>query len=72
MIDSESANNQLIINPYSEQKFLLITTEKYKNVLMNNRHFKNNVIYIGSTENTEQRSFYELYSELNLSIVNHK
>lgn len=72
LIDSESANNELIVYPYSEQKFLLITTEKYKNVLMNNKQFKNSVIYIGSAENTEQKSFYELYSELNLSIVSHK
>ncbi|AMO85106.1 hypothetical protein B857_03523 [Solibacillus isronensis B3W22] len=66
-----TANSQLIIYPYCEQKFLLITTGKYKEVLSNSLHFKNSVVYIGSAENTEHKSFYELYNELNLTIVSH-
>jgi len=69
LIDSESANNQLIIYPYSEQKFLMITTDKFQDVLLNNKQFKSSLMYIGSSENTEQKSFYELYNELNLSII---
>ncbi|MER2028997.1 MAG: hypothetical protein ABS903_07480 [Solibacillus sp.] len=72
LIDRESANNQLIIYPYSEQKFLLITTEKYQEVLLKNLQFISSLFYIGSAKNNDLKSFYELYNELNLSIVKNK
>lgn len=53
------------------QSFCTFITDKYYEVLSNSLHFKNSVVYIGSAENTEHKSFYELYNELNLTIVRH-
>ncbi|MBD8036378.1 hypothetical protein H9635_06450 [Solibacillus sp. A46] len=69
IINFETRGNQLIIYPYCDEKFLLITTESFKKQLETNMLSKNNVSLIASVANTPKNNFYEMYNELNLKII---
>lgn len=69
IINFETRGNQLIIHPYCDEKFLLITTECYKKHLETNMLSNNNVSLIASVTNTPNNNFYEMYNELNLKIL---